>query len=70
MRDAGHNFLYTGVVDPVHVALAVAEAENERDGESLRAESLPPIARVGGELYCQFYEPEKADNTLVLVSVS
>lgn len=72
MRDTNHNFLYTGVVDPVCVALAVAQneidnGEEEQEG-AIRSRSLPPIARVGGELYSQFYVPERADNTLVLVS--
>ncbi|KAL7056997.1 hypothetical protein AAHC03_018955 [Spirometra sp. Aus1] len=69
MRDANHQYLYCGPDDPVHIALAVAEAEEAVASEGrreLRAESLPPVARVGGELYSQFYQPERADKTLVV----
>uniref|UniRef100_A0A0X3Q1M4 C2H2-type domain-containing protein n=1 Tax=Schistocephalus solidus TaxID=70667 RepID=A0A0X3Q1M4_SCHSO len=69
MRDAKHQYLYCGPDDPVHIALAVAEAEEAiaSDGRrELRAGSLPPVARVGGELYSQFYQPERADRTLVV----
>lgn len=63
MIDKEHNFLYIGEEDPVVVALAVAEAAE--DGES--GQLLPPIARVGGELYSQFYALDKANRTVVLV---
>ncbi|KAL5971808.1 hypothetical protein TSMEX_000473 [Taenia solium] len=62
MIDKEHNFLYIGKEDPVVVALAVAETAE--DGEIGRP--LPPIARVGGELYSQFYAPDKANRTVVL----
>lgn len=69
-----HNFVHLGVEDPVVVALSVAEIR-EKEGEkeeqhSLRkgaSSSLPPIARIGGEYYSQFYAPIRANNTLVLV---
>ncbi|VDD80097.1 unnamed protein product [Mesocestoides corti] len=63
MRDANHTFLYTGTNDPVQVMLAIAETDSEG---SRRAESLPPVARVGGEFYSQFYVPERENKTLVL----
>ncbi|VDM33316.1 unnamed protein product [Hydatigera taeniaeformis] len=62
MIDKEHNFLYVGEEDPVVVALAVNEMVGGRESE----QSLPPIARVGGELYSQFYVCDKANRTIVL----
>nr|CDS29187.1 zinc finger protein 622 [Hymenolepis microstoma] len=60
MMDKQHNFLYTGVEDPVIVSAAVAEAGvNEKT-------VVPPIARVGGELYSHYYSGDRANKTLVL----
>lgn len=64
MVDKQHNFLYVGEEDPVVVALAVAETVGE--DEKKRGQSLPPIARVGGELYSQFYTLDRANRTVVL----
>ncbi|KAM7536559.1 hypothetical protein Aperf_G00000080847 [Anoplocephala perfoliata] len=61
MNDKEHNFLYAGVEDPVMVYMANAERGNDET-------SLPPIARVGGELYNQFYNGDLANKTLVLPS--
>ena len=63
MIDKQHNFLYLGIEDPVVMALSIAEAQKE--GGRM---SLPPNARIGGELYSQFYVPARANKTLVLVS--
>lgn len=60
MIDKEHNFLYTGVEDPVMVFVAIAESG---DNETV----VPPIARVGGELYSQYYSGDQANKTLVLV---
>lgn len=67
MRDSEHQYLYCGSEDPMEIALALAKAEEEKGG-SLRAESLPPLARIGGELYSQYYKPRQINKTLVLVS--
>lgn len=56
----GHCSVYCGCEDAVEVALALAVAEEVNEGE------IPAAARIGGELYSQFYEPVIADSTLVL----
>ncbi|VDO03607.1 unnamed protein product [Rodentolepis nana] len=60
MVDKQHNFIYTGIEDPIVVSAAIAEAGD--DDET----AVPPIARVGGELYSQYYSGDRANKTLVL----
>ncbi|VUZ43991.1 unnamed protein product [Hymenolepis diminuta] len=61
MIDKEHNFLYTGVEDPVMVFVAIGESGDDNET------AVPPIARVGGELYSQYYSGDQANKTLVLV---
>ncbi|KAM3173218.1 hypothetical protein ACTXT7_012940 [Hymenolepis weldensis] len=60
MIDKEHNFLYTGVEDPAMVFVAIAESGDDNET------AVPPIARVGGELYSQYYSGDQANKTLVL----